>query len=105
MPVFGHDKIQVFKPAAIAEMRYAPGRHWCGPVGKCVVAAPVEAKLLHYKYVDYENYHLPRQEALGARLLAGDLADALGSQYRISRAVRKRYFDWLSLHATDVVGD
>lgn len=103
LPVFGHDKRQVFKPESITEMRYAPGRHWSAPLGKVVFATPVEAKLLHYKYVDFDNYHQPRQEALGTRLLSRDVAEKMGSQYRISRGVRKRYFDWLLLHATDVL--
>jgi hypothetical protein len=103
VPVFGFDKRQVFAPSAIEDMRYAPGRHWARPLGRAVDAAPIEAKLLHYKYIDYDGYHLPRQEALGARLLPRDIAKGWAAHYRVSREVRRARFDWLCLHATDVV--
>ncbi len=100
--VFGHDKLQLFKPDAIETMNYRPGRHVCTPKGN-VVMAPIEAKLLHYKFVDFDGYHAPRQVALGARLLAGDKAKGMGAHYSVAPGVRRMYYDWLLLHATDVV--
>lgn len=101
--MFGYDKRQVFNPDAIVDIHFAAGRHRSNPVGVVADALPVETKLLHYKYVDYDNYHVPRQEALGARLLAEDVAKGLGSQYLWDRGRRRVVYDWLCRHATDVV--
>jgi hypothetical protein len=102
-PMFGYDKRQVFKPDAIREIGFQPGRHACNPTGHVVDAHPVEAKLLHYKYVDYDGYFVPRQLALAPRLLPGDISKGYGWQYSVTPAKRREVYDWLLLHATDVV--
>lgn len=102
VPMFGNDKRQVFDPNAIEDMGYSPGRHWARPAGRAIDAHPVEARLLHYKYVDYHGYHVPRQKALGARLLPGDRELGLGAQYAWPEEHRRGAYEWLALHATDV---
>lgn len=102
VPMFGHDKRQVFVPDAIEDMGYMPGRHLARPTGRVVVAHPVETRLLHYKYVDVDGYLAPRQAALAARMLEGDRRNGFGWQYAWPDEQRRAAYDWLDLHATDV---
>lgn len=102
VPMYGCDKRQVFDPNAIVHMGYVPGRHSANPSGRAVDALPVETRLLHYKYVDYHGYHLPRQTALGARLRPGDRTRGLAAQYDWPEPHRRAAYEWLDLHATDV---
>ncbi len=101
--MMGHDKRQVFDPDAIAEINFGPGRHSCAPVGKVVEPAVAAASLLHYKYVDFMGYFLPRQRALGGRMLPHDRASGFGAHYANPPDVEVRAFEWLKMHATDVV--
>lgn len=103
VPMFGQDKRQVFNPNAIAEMNYSPGRHQCRPTGTMVEPSIVEASLLHYKYVDPHAYLVPRQQALARRMLEVDIRSGFGVQYRLAPAQLLESFEWLRLHATDVV--
>jgi hypothetical protein len=103
VPVMGHDKRQVFDPQAVVEMHYGPGRHGCSPEGTIVEPAVVEASLLHYKHVDRHGYFLPRQRALGQRMLAHDRASGFGAHYAHPVEVDLHAFEWLKMHATDVV--
>ncbi len=103
VPMYGHDKRQVFVPDAISEIHFEPGRHRARPAGVVREPRVPEAKLLHYKYVDPEGYLIPRQRALGARLLPGDLARGLGAQYASADAIHLDSFAFLEMHATDVV--
>ena len=102
-PMIGHDKRQAFVPDAITEINFSPGRHRSHPTG--VVREPriPEAKLLHYKYIDPHGYLIPRQKALGARLLPGDLSRGLGNHYALPDEVNLYSFEWLEMHASDVV--
>ena len=102
-PMFGQDKRQVFDPGAIEEMNYGPGRHECRPIGRVIEPADVEAALLHYKYVDTHAYLLRRQKALARRMLATDRSSGFGAQYHLTPEQILRSFEWLKLHALDVV--
>jgi len=102
VPMFGHDKRQVFNPDAIEDMNYGVGRHSARPTGRIVEPLIVEASLLHYKYIAPHEYLLPRQHALGQRMLGGDVQAGYGVQYRQSRGAVMLAYDWLLLHATEV---
>jgi hypothetical protein len=104
VPMWGLDKEQIFNPSAISDMDFGVGRHTCNPIGRVKRSDPPEAKLLHYKYVDMEGYHNPRQNALKARLLDGDRKRGYGSHYDASPALRMKSFTWMKQHATRVVG-
>lgn len=101
--MFGQDKRQVFDPDAIVEINFGPGRHQCNPTGTVLEPPTVEAMLLHYKYVDPHAYLLPRQRALAQRLLETDLRSGFGQQYRLSPEGMLRSFEWLKMHAGNVV--
>lgn len=101
--MMGHDKRQIFDPNAIVEINFAPGRHGCSPVGRIVEPAVVETSLFHYKHVDPQGYFLPRQRALGRRMLAQDRASGFGAHYAHPVEVDLHAFEWLKLHAADVV--
>lgn len=100
--MFGKDKRQVFNPDAVIEMQYGPGRHECSPTGRVVEPSAVEASLLHYKYVS-PAYLLRRQRSLGRRMLEGDRRSGFGVQYHLTAERIMRSFEWLQLHAYDVV--
>lgn len=101
--MFGQDKRQVFDPNAIVEMNYGPGRHECRPAGRIVEPARVETALLHYKYLEPHRYLLRRQRALARRLLDGDVRSGFGVQYRLPPERILNSYDWLQLHAYDVI--
>jgi Glycosyl transferase family 2 len=101
--MFGQDKRQVFDPDAVSEMRFGPGRHECRPMGTVVEPSPVEASLLHYKYVDALGYLLRRQRSLARRMLEGDRRSGFGAQYHLTPEALLRSYEWLQLHAYDVV--
>jgi hypothetical protein len=101
--MFGQDKRQLFDPDAIEEINFAPGRHAASPSGNVVEPGTPEAMLLHYKYVDPHAYTLPRQKALGERLLDGDRSRGFGMQYRLSAEQLLASYAWLKMHATTIV--
>lgn len=103
VPMWGLDKQQIFNPSAISDMDFGVGRHVCNPIGRVKLSDPPEAKLLHYKYVDMDGYHNPRQQALGARLLDGDRKQGYGSHYATTNQLRMKSFEWLKNHAVRVV--
>ena len=103
VPMFGQDKRQVFNPNAITDINYTTGRHQCRPTGTVVEPSSVEAALLHYKYVCPHAYLMRRQRALARRMLDGDMRSGFGTQYRQAPAQLLNSFEWLKLHATEVV--
>jgi hypothetical protein len=103
VPMWGLDKQQIFNPSAISDMDFQVGRHACNPIGRVKISDPVEAKLLHYKYVDMDGYHNPRQDALKARLREGDRRRGYGKHYDGSPELRMKSFVWLKNHAHRVV--
>jgi hypothetical protein len=103
VPMWGLDKVQIFNPSAISDMDFGVGRHTCNPIGRVKFSRPPEAKLLHYKYVDMEGYHNPRQDALRARLLDGDRKRGYGAHYDGDKALRAKSFEWMKNHAVRVV--
>ena len=62
-----------------------------------------EAQLLHYKFIDPDGYYLQRTETLNARLLDGDRTRKFGRRYGLGREALRHRYQWLDLHATDVV--
>jgi hypothetical protein len=101
--MFGQDKRQLFDPDAITEINFEPGRHSCNPTGTVVEPRTVEAALLHYKYVDLHAYTIPRQKALGQRILPGDRGRGFGMQYGLTADQLLGSFRWLTMHATTIV--
>lgn len=103
VPVPRQDKQQIFNPNAIAEMRFAPGRHTCAPQGRVKVLQTADARLLHYKFVDTSGYLVPRQVSLRDRMLPGDVSRGFGVHYRVGVADIETRARWLERHATNVV--
>jgi glycosyltransferase involved in cell wall biosynthesis len=103
VPMFGQDKMQLFNPNAIAEMRFTPGRHRAQPQGRVKIARDPGAKLLHYKYVDTAGYLLARQRTLGERMLAGDRSRGFGMQYRLDSDEITTSANWLRAHSRYVL--
>jgi glycosyltransferase involved in cell wall biosynthesis len=97
-----HDKMQLFNPNAITEMRYLPGRHLAKPQGRVKIAQDGDARLLHYKHVDTEGYFLPRQAILGSRMLPGDIANHFGFHYHVASDDKRRAAAWIKRHALNV---
>lgn len=101
--MFGQDKMQIFNPNAIAEMRFTPGRHTAKPQGRVTINTDDNAHLLHYKYVDTEGYLVPRQQSLRDRMLPGDVARGYGFQYRLGQAEIVNSAAWLKRHSSQLV--
>jgi hypothetical protein len=101
-PMYGQDKMQVFNPNAISEMRYTPGRHTARPQGRVTINQDLGAEILHYKYVDAKGYTIPRQHALRDRMLQGDISKGYGVQYRLNEAEIMASCEWLKRHVMPV---
>jgi glycosyltransferase involved in cell wall biosynthesis len=97
-----NDKMQIFNPNAISEMNYSPGRHVANPMGEINIAREDSGALLHYKLVDLENYTIPRQHALGARMLSRDRANHFGFHYHRPPVEIRAAAEWVRRHAADV---
>jgi hypothetical protein len=102
-PMFGQDKRQLFDPNAITEIDYEPGRHACTPTGRVVEPDRPEVMLLHYKHIDPHAYTIPRQRAMAQRISESDRRQGFGRQYFLSAEKILQSFEWLKMHATDVV--
>jgi hypothetical protein len=74
------DKPQIFDPAKVDEINFAPGRHSALPSGDVVFARTGMVKLLHYKYLG-ADYLVKRHAELRSAMPDQDLARGWGYQY------------------------
>jgi len=71
MPYGAMSKPCVFRPDAISEINFTPGRHWANPSGDVVIEDPSPLQLRHHKWLGYP-YVWSRSRALDAALRPGD---------------------------------
>ena len=73
-------KLSLFRPGALAETNFSPGRHSARPEGDLIMPSRKELMLLHYKYLG-ADYVAARNNLLATGLGALDNANRWGAQY------------------------
>jgi hypothetical protein len=99
---WGHmSKLSLFRPDALEETRFVPGRHSAAPTGDVVYPERDELLLLHYRYLGFER--LLRRNALYRRRLGDqDRELELGFQYSWDRSRVRADWDGFAARAVDV---
>jgi glycosyltransferase involved in cell wall biosynthesis len=95
-------KLAVFRPDAIDEIFFAPGRHWACPIGNVVAPLVDELSLLHYEFLGFE-YAQQRYTQLLASLGSMDIANGWGHKYSWSTEELREAWEKLLLESTDVL--
>ena len=93
-------KISIFNPDAIAEMKFAPGRHMSDPVGRIRVPDTDELLLFHYKYMGFEQTHR-RHQQLRKGLGRLDMQQGWGHKYSWSAEEFREDWDKSARRAVD----
>lgn len=99
-PYAGMNKLSLFKPDALRETRFLPGRHAANPVGDLACPLHDRLLLLHYKYLGLD-YLLRRQAALAKGLGEIDRQRGWGGQYSLPDATTIARFERLRRIAID----
>ena len=94
------NKLGVFDPDAVLEAGIGHGRHVASPVGDLRLPARDEVMLCHYKHLGFDRW-TARDEELGRRRGARDVADGLGIHYFMTAEDRREF--WGSLEAESTV--
>lgn len=97
-------KTMIFKPKEIETMNFTPGRHKAAPVGKVVIPADPQVRILHYKYIGFE-YVRERHAELAARMRPGDRERRMGNHYDRSEEELREFFGKLESDAIYVPDD
>ena len=90
------NKLNIFSPEAIDEVRFSPGRHSAKPEGRLVLPPRDDLLLLHYKYLDFDRVQA-RHEASAPRSRSIDLERRFGHKYFWSAAQLRD--DWERVRA------
>lgn len=95
------NKLSVFRPDALADTRFGPGRHWAAPTGAFVVPRRDELLLSHVKLLGFERV-LARNAHLRSGLGPVDRERAFGEQYDRDRAALRATWDAFEAEAVDL---
>jgi hypothetical protein len=85
------DKVTIFNPNEISEMKYGPGAHLCSPRGNVVWYDDKDVYLLHYKWLSLQ-YVLDRYKEYSERMSKINIEKKWGVQY--SRPIGKTKSDF-----------
>jgi glycosyltransferase involved in cell wall biosynthesis len=95
------NKLSIFKPEAVRETGFAPGRHAAEPIGDLKLPARDELMLWHYKHLGFER-NAAREAAQALRLGIVDLASGFGQHYLWTKEKRRAFWDEMEREATDL---
>lgn len=96
------DKPQIFKPSAIQEINYTPGRHSAQPMGYVMSPSKPLVKLLHYKFLG-EDYYRDRLSELSKGLREDDIKRKFGHQYLWNEDQKANHFRNLLKSSKEVI--
>jgi glycosyl transferase family 2 len=99
-PFSAMNKLSLFRPDAIAETNFSPGRHSAAPTGDIVYPLRDELLLLHYRFLGLERF-MRRQAFLGPRIAEIDRT-SFGCDYDRGESEIRADWEQFAADAVDV---
>jgi glycosyltransferase involved in cell wall biosynthesis len=100
-PRAAFNKLGLFRPDAIRETRFAPGRHSADPVGDLRLPPQDAVMLWHYKHLGFDRC-TAREAEQWRRRGATDIAKGYGEHYRWPAERRRAFWDEMVRESTDL---
>ncbi len=100
-PRIAFNKLSLFRPDAIAETGFGPGRHAAEPSGRLVLPERDQVMLWHYKHLGFAR-NAEREASQALRLGRRDVANGFGQHYLWSRETLRAFWDEMEAEATDL---
>ncbi|ACL61778.1 glycosyltransferase family 2 protein [Methylobacterium nodulans] len=100
-PRAAFNKLSLFKPEALRETGFGPGRHAAEPQGDLLLPARDVVVLWHYKHLGFER-NATREAAQAARLGRADVAQGLGQHYLWGRERLRAFWDKMERESVDL---
>ena len=95
------NKLSLFRPRAIRETGFGPGRHAAAPIGDLRLPERDAVMLWHYKHLGFER-NAAREASQAERLGRVDIASGFGQHYLRSRARLRGFWDEMERDAADL---
>ena len=95
------NKLSLFRPDALAETYFGPGRHTAAPIGDVRYPRRDELLLLHYKYIGFDRL-LRRQALLRTGLGEVDHQRRFGHQYSWGEDQTRAHWEEFAAQAVDI---
>lgn len=100
-PRIGFNKLSLFRPDAIAETGFGPGRHAAEPSGDLVLPERDAVMLWHYKHLGFAR-NAEREASQALRLGRRDITQGYGQHYLWSCETLRAFWDEMEAEATDL---
>lgn len=100
-PRIAFNKLSIFRPDAVRETGFGPGRHAAEPVGDLRLPMRDAVMLWHYKHLGFER-NAAREAEQALRLGTTDVARDYGQHYRWGKARLRAFWDEMDREATDL---
>ncbi len=100
-PRIAFNKLSLFKPEALRETGFGPGRHGASPEGDLCLPARDTLVLWHYKHLGFTR-NADREAAQAERLGRTDRAEGLGQHYLWGRERLRAFWDEMEREALDL---
>ncbi len=102
-PRLAFNKLSVFKPEALRETGFGPGRHAAAPVGDLVLPPRDTLQLWHYKHLGFER-NATREAIQAERLGRTDREQGFGQHYLWGRERLRAFWDEMEHESLDLAG-
>jgi len=102
-PRVAFNKLSVFKPEALRETGFGPGRHAAAPVGDLVLPPRDTLQLWHYKHLGFER-NATREAIQAERLGRTDREQGFGQHYLWGRERLRAFWDEMERESLDLAG-
>ncbi|MFC6791335.1 glycosyltransferase [Methylobacterium komagatae] len=100
-PRIAFNKLSVFKPEALRETGFGPGRHAATPQGDLVLPPRDALVLWHYKHLGFER-NAAREATQAERLGTTDRAQGFGQHYLWGREKLRAFWDEMERESVDL---
>ena len=100
-PRIAFNKLSMFKPEALRETGFGPGRHGATPEGDLCLPARDTLVLWHYKHLGFTR-NADREAAQAERLGRTDRAEGLGQHYLWGRERLRGFWDEMERESVDL---
>jgi len=100
-PRIAFNKLSLFRPRALRETGFGPGRHAAEPVGDLRLPARDEVMLWHYKHLGFER-NAAREAEQARRLGATDVEKGFGQHYLWGRERLRAFWDEMEATSRDL---